>query len=279
MNARTAKIGVSFGNSGILGNSGNSTFTTMPPRHTYWTIILEGKPTAFRAHTRDELVPTLRQLQTRHPDAVLLWFARGRLWQSPDEERVALAAQRSARDRRGAGWRPGGTHQDPRDRFKVPRDEKRRRFAQRFHRDRNEQGGYGGTYRPAHTDKHRPAYAKLGAKPDRPRNPQPGERGWRPPRSGDDRRPSGDRPPPGGRSQSGDRFPPRDRKPSHSREERGQPPGPRPEWKPKGPRGQGGGGTRPWSSDRRRIGPPDKRGARKPGGGGRKGGGGGGSPR
>ena len=30
----------------------------MPPRHTYWTIILEGKPTAFRAHTPDELLPT-----------------------------------------------------------------------------------------------------------------------------------------------------------------------------------------------------------------------------
>jgi hypothetical protein len=285
MNARTAKIGVSFGNSGILGNSGNSTFTTMPPRYTYWTIILEGKPTAFRAHTRDELLPTLRQLQARHPDAVLLWFARGRLWQSPDEERAALAAQRSARDRRGAGWRPGGTHQDPRDRFKVPRDEKRRRFAERFRRDRNEQGDHGGTDRPAHSGKDRPAYARPGAKPDRPRGPQQGGRGWRPPRPRDDRRPSGDKPPSGGRPASGDRFPPRDRfppgdrTPSSSREERGRPPGPSPDWKPKGPRGQGGGGMRPWSPDRRRSGPPDRRGGRKPGGGGRKGGGGGGSSR
>ena len=36
----------------------------MPPRHTYWTIILEGKPTTFRAHTQEELLPTLRQLQS-----------------------------------------------------------------------------------------------------------------------------------------------------------------------------------------------------------------------
>ena len=43
----------------------------MPPRHHYWTIILEGKPTAFRAHTQEELLPTLRQLQARHPDAVM----------------------------------------------------------------------------------------------------------------------------------------------------------------------------------------------------------------
>ena len=39
----------------------------MPPRHHYWTIILEGKPTAFRAHTQEELIPTLRQLQGASP--------------------------------------------------------------------------------------------------------------------------------------------------------------------------------------------------------------------
>ena len=61
----------------------------MPPRHHYWTIILEGKPTAFRAHTPEELAPTLRQLQTRHPDTVMKWFARGRLWNSQEEERAA----------------------------------------------------------------------------------------------------------------------------------------------------------------------------------------------
>lgn len=102
----------------------------MPPRFAYWTILLEGKPTAFRAHTRDELLPTLRQLQVRHPDAAMLWFARGRLWRSPEEERLAAAARRGGpREQRGPGWRPGGEHRDPRERFKVPRDEKRRRFA------------------------------------------------------------------------------------------------------------------------------------------------------
>jgi hypothetical protein len=100
----------------------------MPPRHTYWTIILEGKPTAFRAHTQEELLPTLRQLQSRHPDAVLMWFARGRLWKSEEESREALSKRRAPQDRRGPAWRPGGSHEDPRARFKVPRDEKRRRF-------------------------------------------------------------------------------------------------------------------------------------------------------
>ena len=107
----------------------------MPPRHTYWTIILEGKPTAFRAHTQEELLPTLRQLQSKHPDTVLMWFARGRLWKSEEESRAAYSKSRPPGDRRGPAWRPGGSHEDPRARFKIPRDEKRRRFRERLFRD------------------------------------------------------------------------------------------------------------------------------------------------
>ena len=110
----------------------------MPPRHAYWTIILEGKPTAFRAHTEEELLPTLKQLQARHPDTVLRWFARGRLWNSKEEERLAQEARKAKRQSRGREWRPGGAHRDPRDRFKVPRDEKRRRFRDRLYRERQE---------------------------------------------------------------------------------------------------------------------------------------------
>jgi hypothetical protein len=100
----------------------------MPPRFTYWTIILDGGPTAFRAAEREELLPTLKQLQSRHPDAVLKWFARGRLWSSPEEMREHARLKRTGalyRDR-GPEWRPGGTHRDPRDRFKKkPRQERR----------------------------------------------------------------------------------------------------------------------------------------------------------
>ena len=125
----------------------------MPPRHHYWTIILEGKPTAFRAHLQEELVPTLRQLQARHPDAVMKWFARGRLWESQDQERADALARRRPKSRgalepRSRDWRPGGEHSDPRDRFKLPRDEKRRRFAQKLRRKpaapRNRGGSGGG---------------------------------------------------------------------------------------------------------------------------------------
>jgi hypothetical protein len=108
----------------------------MPPRHHYWTIILEGKPTAFRAHTPDELAPTLRQLQARHPDAVMKWFARGRLWESQAEERAdAFAKRRAPRQQRPRDWRPGGEHTDPRERFNIPRDVKRRRFTARKRRE------------------------------------------------------------------------------------------------------------------------------------------------
>jgi hypothetical protein len=62
----------------------------MPPRFVYWTIVIDGTRTAFRAATREELLPTLKQLQRKTPGAELKWFAHGRLWESPeavDEER------------------------------------------------------------------------------------------------------------------------------------------------------------------------------------------------
>ncbi len=177
----------------------------MPPRYAYWTIILEGKPTAFRAHTQDELLPTLKQLQARHPDAAMFWFARGRLWQSPEEERAAAEARRQTRQQRGPGWRPGGEHQDPRDRFKVPRDEKRRRFADKLRRERKEGAAGSGGEPPRGPG--RPDRPRTG-RPDRPRSESPA--GWRPrgpgPGARGDRKPGGagrGRPGSGGRSSGG----------------------------------------------------------------------------
>src|SRR5512138_1299171 len=86
----------------------------MPPRFTYWTIILDGQPTAFRAAEREALLPTLKQLQSKNPDAVLKWFAHGKVWDSPEEAR-ARQGQRGGRGRDGSGGRlqpdgqaPGG---------------------------------------------------------------------------------------------------------------------------------------------------------------------------
>jgi hypothetical protein len=100
----------------------------------FWTILIGDEPTSFRATVETTLVPTLKQLQRAHPQAVLRWFEAGRLWSSPDEARRALRAASRPAERRSDDWRPGGEHRDPRARYKVPRDVKRRRFAQRLRR-------------------------------------------------------------------------------------------------------------------------------------------------
>jgi hypothetical protein len=97
----------------------------MPPRYSYWTILAGGLPTAFRAAERADLLPTFNRIREKHPDAEMKWFARGRLWQSPED---ALADLQRARIRRDRDWRPGGDHRDPRQAFKPkrPRDKARR---------------------------------------------------------------------------------------------------------------------------------------------------------
>src|SRR5579872_6232385 len=90
----------------------------MPPRYAYWTILIDQKPTAFRAREREELLPTFHQLQRKNGDVVMKWFARGRLWESPEEAQAAQRAPRPPEEKRRSDWRPGGTHQDPRDRFR-----------------------------------------------------------------------------------------------------------------------------------------------------------------
>jgi hypothetical protein len=278
----------------------------MPPRYTYWTIIVGGQPTAFRAASQEELLPTLKQTRVRQPDAVMKWFARGKLWNSPEEASAALRQERQGErgERRGSGWRPGGDHEDPRARFKVPRDVKRQRFADRLHREPPE-GKVDRDGRPSRPSGERPFRPKTG----RPARPH----GDRPFSSREDRpfKPSGDRPfrPQGDRQfkPSGNRpfGPPRDR-PFGPKEDRpSRPPGHRPDAKQGGPgrtdrpfrpkgagrppfgktgsggdrggfRGGGGPADRGPSGPRGR-GPQGARGGgrRKFGGGGRKGGGGG----
>ena len=43
----------------------------MPPRFAYWTILIDGLPTAFRAAEREELLPTFKRLQEKHTNAVM----------------------------------------------------------------------------------------------------------------------------------------------------------------------------------------------------------------
>ena len=117
----------------------------MPPRYAYWTILAGGLPTAFRTATREELLPTFRQIEEKHPGAEMKWFARGRLWESPAEAQAALASSRRAqgegrggkgpddreRSVRGKDWRPGGEHRDPRQGFMDAKKAKNQRDRQK----------------------------------------------------------------------------------------------------------------------------------------------------
>ncbi len=130
----------------------------MPPRYSYWTIIAGGLPTAFRAAEREELMPTFQRLREKHPDAEMKWFARGKLWDSPEAARPPRGdfRDRDARgprerqgkppesDRRGSpsgpperaprgehrgrDWRPGGEHRDPRQPFKDAKKARNQRW-------------------------------------------------------------------------------------------------------------------------------------------------------
>ena len=61
----------------------------MPPRYAYWTILIDGKATAFRARERDELLPTFNQLARKNADITMRYFARGRLWDNPEQAQWA----------------------------------------------------------------------------------------------------------------------------------------------------------------------------------------------
>jgi hypothetical protein len=126
----------------------------MPPRFAYWTIIAGGLPTAFRATEQEELMPTFQRLREKHPDAEMKWFARGKLWESPEAARANTDRTRGAvrqpaapgedsttraaspgGQSRGKSWRPGGEHRDPRQVFKdAKKDRNIRHRAEKFAR-------------------------------------------------------------------------------------------------------------------------------------------------
>ncbi len=130
----------------------------MPPRFSYWTVLVDGQPTAFRAREYDELLPTFNRLKARHPGARMMWFQSGRLWDSPQHAQDTFVAERRAaterkredrrpdeppRDRK---WRPGGTHRDPRQKYIDAKKAKWTRFKQNIRQ--NIERRRGGTMPP-----------------------------------------------------------------------------------------------------------------------------------
>lgn len=192
-------------------------------RLAYWTILIGTSPTAFRAKEPNDLVPTLKQLQRVHPDAVMKWFQRGRVWDSPADAEAVRRSSHSGRERRPADWRPGGAHKDPRQRFKDAKKQKWAAFRQeRFDRQTRRE-------RPAGDE--RPRFERprderprdTRPRDERPRDERPREERPRTdrPRSGWPRanRPREQRP-------GGDR--PRDERPRNDRPRSDRPRGERP---------------------------------------------------
>ena len=263
----------------------------MPPRFAYWTILIDGQPTAFRAHEREELLPTYNQLARKNSVLAMKWFAHGKLWDSPEAELAAREGPRVPFEKRNREWRPGGEHKDPRARF----DKKKVHRQHTSEKPRSE---------PSEKPAPKPYVAEI-FKPGADRKPfgkpfrkpfakpggAPGSRPWsnKPPRAGGDR-PWSSKPPGAGGERKPFRKPfgkpdgpPRPdgaRKPYVAQIFRPAEPGDRPHgkrpWTSKPP---GAGGTkRPWTSkppsaggDARRpwSGKPDRppagpRGPRKP---------------
>ena len=206
----------------------------MPPRFVYWTIIAGGLPTAFRAAERDELLPTFKRIQQKHPDAVMKYFARGRLWESAEEAQREADARRAGPPRqesRGRDWRPGGEHRDPRQKFKDAK--KKRNLDWRKERFERRRAGSEPPREKPHGDPLRepasrpPDRNRRFGGPPRDRKTADGARPWNPDGPPRDRKQTGERPwrPKG---------PPRDRTDGGPRRD-AKPGGPRREFKPGGP--------------------------------------------
>jgi hypothetical protein len=183
----------------------------MPPRYVYWTILIDGKATAFRAHEREELLPTFNQLARKNSDIVMRYFARGRLWDNPEQ---AQWANRNRDERPGEprdrGWRPGGQHKDPRARFsKRTGGPEKTRGAGWTGKPGAKAGASGGGTRPAFGQKPPDSTRKPFKRDQKPFNPE--ERSTRFEGRPKDRRPPKFGAPPGKRGGRWNRPPKRDK--------------------------------------------------------------------
>ncbi len=70
----------------------------MPPRYAYWTILVDGQPTAFRSGSLEDIMPTFNRLKEKQPTVELKWFQNGQLWPSRNDAQESMRA-RGARGR------------------------------------------------------------------------------------------------------------------------------------------------------------------------------------
>jgi hypothetical protein len=103
----------------------------MPPRYAYWTILVDGQPTAFRAAMQEDLMPTLKRLKDKHPSAEMKWFQNGKLWNSRLDAQEAMLERgergRMGDKRQGGGFRERkkfGSRQNAGENFSTPEPER-----------------------------------------------------------------------------------------------------------------------------------------------------------
>jgi hypothetical protein len=175
----------------------------MPPRYAYWTILIDGQPTAFRSSMQEELMPTFKRLKEKHPSAEMKWFQNGKLWDS------RIDAQESMRERGDRG-RMGDSRQGgfrARERFGSPRP-------QNLKTSRPPRGSERPEWKPRTQDS-RPRPAKLDWKPKGEftpapkRSDPPGRPEWKPR--------GADRPRTGGKPEWKPKAPDRERAPRRER--------------------------------------------------------------
>ncbi len=65
----------------------------MPPRYAYWTILVDGQPTAFRSGALEDIMPTFNRLKEKQPSAELKWFQNGQLWSSRHDAQEFMRAR------------------------------------------------------------------------------------------------------------------------------------------------------------------------------------------
>ena len=65
----------------------------MPPRYAYWTILIDEQPTAFRASSQDDLMPTFKRLKEKNATAKMMWWQNGKLWNSRLDAQEAMRAR------------------------------------------------------------------------------------------------------------------------------------------------------------------------------------------
>jgi hypothetical protein len=222
----------------------------MPPRFAYWTILIDNTPTAFRAHDAQELLPTAAQLKRTNQNVVLKWFSGGQLWDSPE---AAQEARRKPKvmEKRGADWRPGGQHRDPRARF----DKKKKPTFDRRDRPPSAHSlkGAGENDRDRGSQPFRADGQQRGRKPFKSFKPAGAGSARKPwgPKPGGDRKPWGSKPggerKPWGAKSGGERKP-WGAKPGGERKPWGAKPGG--ERKPWGG-SPGGGARKPWHGAKR----------------------------